>query len=96
MKSDQFEIVQLETKCLSQFGYFVKSGNDCAVIDPLRDTQQVEELIQASGCALKYIILTHFHADFVAGHFDLRNKYGSSVYMGPTEEALPNVTARAL
>ena len=91
MKSENFEVTQLSTKCLSQFGYFIQSGNECAVIDPLRDTKNIEDLISKTGCSLKYIILTHFHADFVAGHFDLAKKYNCSVYIGPTEEKIPDV-----
>lgn len=91
MKTNLFEINQLSTTCLSQFGYFIKSGNECAVIDPLRDTAQIEELISKSGCTLKYIILTHFHADYVAGHFELHKKYGTTIYLGPTQEKIPKV-----
>ncbi|HFK5573423.1 TPA: rhodanese-like domain-containing protein, partial [Elizabethkingia anophelis] len=33
---------------------------------------------------LKYILETHFHADFVSGHVDLSDKTGASIVYGPT------------
>ena len=84
-------MIQISTKCLSQFGYFIKAGNECAVIDPLRDLSEVKDLILTSGCKLKYIILTHFHADFVAGHFDLQKLFGGIILMGPSDEVIEGV-----
>lgn len=83
MLNKDFEIIQLKTACLSQFGYFIKSGNECAIIDPIRDVNILEEFISKSNCQLKYIILTHFHADFIAGHFELQRKTGAKILMGP-------------
>jgi glyoxylase-like metal-dependent hydrolase (beta-lactamase superfamily II) len=92
METSNFKITQITTKCLSQFAYFIESQGECAVIDPLRDTAEIEALIESSKCTLKYIILTHFHADYVAGHFDLKKKFGTSVYIGKTANSIPNVT----
>ena len=91
MKNSNFEITQISTKCLSQFAYFIRSGSECAIIDPLRDITDVQALIRDSGCTLKYIILTHFHADFVAGHFDLQKSTGAPILMGPSTDHLPSV-----
>jgi glyoxylase-like metal-dependent hydrolase (beta-lactamase superfamily II) len=92
MISDDFNVTQISTKCLSQFGYFIQAGNECAIIDPLRDLAVVKDLILESGCKLKYIILTHFHADFVAGHFDLQKLFGGIILMGPSEEQINGVS----
>ena len=92
MKSTNYEVIQISTKCLSQFGYFIKSGSECVVIDPLRDFSEIEDLLKKTGCTLKYIILTHFHADFVAGHFDLQKKTNAQILMGPLKSPLPKVT----
>ena len=86
MIEDNFEIVQMSTSCLSQFGYFIKSGNESAVIDPLRDLTLIEKHLEESKTTLKYIILTHFHADFVAGHYELQKKTGATILIGPTAE----------
>lgn len=84
-------MTQLSTKCLAHFGYFLQSGTECVVIDPLRDLDAVRTLITQSNCTLKAIILTHFHADFVAGHFDLKKEYGCPIIMGPSQEEIEGV-----
>ena len=83
MQSENFEIIQLSTPCLAQFAYLIQSGNECAVIDPLRDIDEILELIEKENLKLKYIILTHFHADFVSGHFELQRKTGADILIGP-------------
>ena len=35
----------------------------CALIDPGDDESRIEKLVEQSGCALKYILLTHGHFD---------------------------------
>ena len=40
-------------------------------------------MLQDRGITLKGVFLTHYHADFVAGHLNLRRKYGCDIYMGP-------------
>jgi glyoxylase-like metal-dependent hydrolase (beta-lactamase superfamily II) len=36
---------------------------------------------------LKYIFETHFHADFVSGHYELSSKTGATIVYGPTASA---------
>ena len=33
------------------------------------------------------MVLTHFHADFVAGHLELRDRAGATIYLGARAEA---------
>ncbi|WP_407478468.1 MBL fold metallo-hydrolase, partial [Elizabethkingia anophelis] len=40
--------------------------------------------LQQDNAKLKYILETHFHADFVSGHVDLSDKTGASIVYGPT------------
>jgi len=35
--SENFKVIQFATPCLSHFSYLIESGNDCVIIDPLRD-----------------------------------------------------------
>lgn len=35
----------------------------CALIDPGDDAERVEQMVAASGCTLRYILLTHGHYD---------------------------------
>ena len=67
--------------------YYIESDKEAAIVDPLRDPQVYTELIKERGSKLKYIFLTHFHADFVSGHVDLAQKTGAQIIYGPTAQA---------
>ncbi|PRP67166.1 MBL fold metallo-hydrolase [Nonlabens agnitus] len=77
---------QYYTKCLAQGTYYISSGNEAAVIDPLREVQQYIDRASEDNATIKYIFLTHFHADFVSGHVDLAQKTGATIVIGPNAE----------
>ncbi len=76
-------VEQYYTKCLAQGTYYISSGNEAAVIDPLREVQQYIDRASEDNASIKYIFLTHFHADFVSGHVDLAQKTGATIVIGP-------------
>lgn len=76
-------VQQIYTNCLAHAAYYIESGNEAAVIDPLRDPAPYLELAKKRGATIKYVIETHFHADFVSGHIDLAEKAGASIVFGP-------------
>jgi glyoxylase-like metal-dependent hydrolase (beta-lactamase superfamily II)/rhodanese-related sulfurtransferase len=78
------KIEQIYTGCLAQGAYYIRSGNEAAVIDPLREVEPYIEKAQADGVKIKYVFETHFHADFVSGHIDLASKTGATIIYGPT------------
>lgn len=78
------KIEQIYTGCLAQGAYYVISGNEAFIIDPLREIQPYLDRISADGVKLKYIFETHFHADFVSGHLDLSKQTGAPIVYGPT------------
>jgi len=80
-------IKQLYTPCLSEATYYISSNGEAAIIDPLRDTKPYINLLQSDNTNLKYIFLTHFHADFVSGHVDLAKETGAKIIYGPTAMA---------
>ena len=47
----------------------------CALIDPGDDAARVEQLVRQSGCALKYILLTHGHFDHTSAVRSLLERY---------------------
>ena len=47
----------------------------CALIDPGDDSARVEQLVRQSGCALKYILLTHGHFDHTSAVRSLLERY---------------------
>ena len=74
---------QLYTKCLAQGAYFISSQGEAAIIDPLREVQPYLDLATENKTKIKYIFLTHFHADFVSGQVDLAKATGATVVLGP-------------
>jgi glyoxylase-like metal-dependent hydrolase (beta-lactamase superfamily II)/rhodanese-related sulfurtransferase len=77
------KIEQIYTGCLAQGAYYIQSGNEAVIIDPLREVQPYIEKAEKNGAKIKYVLETHFHADFVSGHIDLGNKTGATIVYGP-------------
>src|SRR6478736_276129 len=77
------KIEQIYTGCLAQGAYYITSNGEAAIIDPLRETAPYMQRLQKDHVKLKYIFETHFHADFVSGHVDLKNKTGADIVYGP-------------
>ena len=75
--------------CLSHASYLIADPRTkmAAIVDPQRDIQQYLDDLSDGGYTLKYVFLTHFHADFLAGHIELRNRAGARIVMGARAEA---------
>ncbi len=82
------KVEQLFTGCLAEMAYYIHSNGEAAIIDPLRETEPYIEMAKADGVKIKYVFLTHFHADFVSGQVDLAKKTGATIVFGPN--ANPN------
>ncbi|GAB5465734.1 MAG: MBL fold metallo-hydrolase [Candidatus Kapaibacteriales bacterium] len=83
MKNTKFNVEQIYTGCLAQGAYYITSGDEAAIIDPLRETQPYLDRLKRDGVKLKYIFETHFHADFVSGHIDLSKQTNAPIVYGP-------------
>ena len=81
------KVEQLFTSCLAEMAYYVESNGEAAIIDPLRETEPYLRMAEADNATIKYIFLTHFHADFVSGQYDLAQKTGAKIIFGPTAQA---------
>ncbi len=80
------QIEQIYTGCLAQGAYYITSKKEAVIIDPLRETQPYIDRLQRDGVKLKYILETHFHADFVSGHLDLSKATGAAIVYGPNAQ----------
>lgn len=85
------KVEQIYTGCLAEAAYYIESNGEAAIIDPLRETEPYLERAKADKAKIKYVLETHFHADFVSGHLDLAKKTGATIVYGPT--AQPNFDA---
>lgn len=77
-------VQQIYTGCLAHAAYYIESNGEAALFDPLREVQSYIDQAKADGAEIKYVFETHFHADFVSGHLNLRDKTGAEIVFGPT------------
>ena len=70
--------------CLSQASYLVadETTKIAAVVDPRRDVREYLEDAAAAGLDIRYVIETHFHADFLSGHLELAEATGAEIVYG--------------
>lgn len=78
------KVEQIYTGCLAQGAYYIESEGEVAVIDPLREVAPYIERALKDRAKIKYVLETHFHADFVSGHIDLAKETGATIVYGPT------------
>ncbi|TXE16743.1 MBL fold metallo-hydrolase [Psychroserpens burtonensis] len=78
------KIEQIYTGCLAHAAYYIESNGEAAIVDPLREVGPYIKRAKLDDAKIKYIFETHFHADFVSGHLDLKEKTGAQIVLGPT------------
>ena len=84
-------VQQIYTGCLAHAAYYIESNGEAAIFDPLREVSPYIEKAKSDNATIKYVFETHFHADFVSGHLNLKSKTGAEIVFGPT--AKPNYDA---
>jgi hydroxyacylglutathione hydrolase len=80
---------QFYLPCLAHASYIIgdEETGTAAVVDPQRDTDQYIAFAAEHALKIKHVFLTHLHADFVAGHLELRDRVGSKIYLGASAKA---------
>jgi hydroxyacylglutathione hydrolase len=75
--------------CLAHASYLVgdEASGVATVVDPQRDIDQYVAFAAANRVRIAHVLLTHFHADFVAGHLELRDRLGAEIYLGAAARA---------
>lgn len=75
--------------CLSHASYMIgdEKRGVAVVVDPQRDIEQYVKDAEARGLQITHVILTHFHADFLAGHIELRDQVGAKICLGARADA---------
>jgi hydroxyacylglutathione hydrolase len=68
--------------CLAHASYMFASEGEAVVVDPQRDVEIYVEAAQKHGLAIRHILETHLHADFVSGHKELASRTGATIYIG--------------
>ncbi len=80
---------QFYLPCLAHASYLIgdEQTGTAAVVDPQRDTEQYLAFAAEHHLQIKHVLLTHLHADFVAGHLELRDRVGATIYLGAAAKA---------
>lgn len=78
------KLEQIYTGCIAHAAYYLESDGEAAVFDPLREVQPYIDRAIKDHASIKYVFETHFHADFVSGHLDLKARTGARIVFGPT------------
>jgi rhodanese-related sulfurtransferase/glyoxylase-like metal-dependent hydrolase (beta-lactamase superfamily II) len=70
--------------CLAHASYLLgdEASHTAIVVDPQRDIQQYIDDANALGLHIRHVFLTHFHADFIAGHLELRDRCDATIHLG--------------
>ena len=86
---------QYYLNCLAHASYLIgdEATGAAVIVDPQRDVDQYIVECQSRGLQIKNVILTHCHADFVAGHLELRERTGARICMGARAKAEYEFTA---
>lgn len=80
---------QFYLPCLAHASYLVgdEQTGTAAVVDPQRDVGIYLSFASEHKLTIKHVFLTHLHADFVAGHLELRDQLGATIYLGAKAQA---------
>jgi len=75
--------------CLAHASYLIadEPSATAIVVDPQRDIQQYLADAERLGVHIRHVFLTHFHADFIAGHLELRDCCGATIHLGARARA---------
>jgi hydroxyacylglutathione hydrolase len=89
MTFDPMILHQFYLNCLAHASYLIgdEQSHTAAVVDPQRDIDQYLEFADRAGLRIAHVFLTHFHADFLAGHLELRDRVGAAIYLGAAAKA---------
>src|SRR5688500_944068 len=80
---------QFYLNCLAHASYLIADEETrvAAVVDPQRDVEQYLQFAAEHRLRIAHVFLTHFHADFIAGHLELRDATSATIYLGRTASA---------
>ena len=75
--------------CLAHASYLLgdEATSTAIIVDPQRDIEHYIADAEGFGLQIRHVFLTHFHADFVAGHLELRDRCGATIHLGSRAQA---------
>ncbi|HEY3742083.1 MAG TPA: MBL fold metallo-hydrolase [Bryobacteraceae bacterium] len=75
--------------CLAHASYLLgdEASGTAIIVDPQRDIDQYLADARNLGLQIRHVFLTHFHADFIAGHLELRDRCAAAIHLGAQAKA---------
>ena len=71
------KIINLDTPTLGDRSYIAHDGKIALVVDPQRDIDRVEEILETEGVEIGAVVETHMHNDYVSGGLVLAKNHGA-------------------
>jgi glyoxylase-like metal-dependent hydrolase (beta-lactamase superfamily II) len=80
--------------CLAHASYLIadEGSRIAAIVDPQRDVDQYVGDALKQDLQIRYVLLTHQHADFIAGHLELRERVAAAILLGARAQAAYDFT----
>ncbi len=75
--ASDFTVVSIETPNLGDRSYVIGSPSGAIVIDPQRDIDRVEAILDERHWTVSHVLETHFHNDYVSGGLQLAKVLGA-------------------
>ncbi|MBI1375864.1 MAG: MBL fold metallo-hydrolase [Frankiales bacterium] len=79
----ELDVVSIETPNLGDRSYVVGRAGGAIVIDPQRDIDRVQQVLDVRGWSVSHVLETHFHNDYVSGGLELSRVLGAE-YVVPS------------
>src|SRR6185312_16210497 len=75
--------------CLAHASYLLgdEASATAIIVDPQRDIEQYVADAEKLNLKIRHVFLTHFHADFIAGHLELRDRCSATIHLGARAQA---------
>jgi hydroxyacylglutathione hydrolase len=78
---------QFYVGCLAHASYLIGDAGEAVVVDPSRDVDMYLDEAAKQGLAIRWVLETHLHADFVSGHREIAARTGATIGVGEKAEA---------
>jgi len=75
-----FKLIQFELPTLSIYSYMLISDGQALVVDPARDISVFLNTAKKENTKIIGVYLSHSHADFVAGHMEMKRAVNCPIY----------------
>ncbi len=77
MSSHALSVINLDTPTLGDRSYIAHDGVTAVVVDPQRDIDRVQAILEANNLQLGAVLETHMHNDYVSGGLVLAREHGA-------------------